>query len=152
MSLSVTVSKISDESSPTSSCYHNRSQRLIILLHVSDFEMFSLLIQQAQQFTSYIKETGGWKCFLIPLYSKPDSVCVCMCKCSCGMQPDVPPQTSYQGRCSSLHLLWSCSKPWRSPVSNPGLDQSSIHLQRGSEAEKHRERRSCYTESCVHSG
>lgn len=76
------------------------------MLHVSDSEMFSLLIEQAQQFIPYVKEAGGGNCFLIPLYPMPEfSVCVCTRKCSCGMQPDVPPQTSYLGRCSSLHLL-----------------------------------------------
>lgn len=43
---------------------------------------------------------------------------------------DLPLQTSYLGRCSSLHLLWSCSKPWRSPESSPGLDQSSTRLEK----------------------
>lgn len=41
-----------------------------------------------------------------------------------------PLQTFYLGRCSSLHLLWSCSKPWRSPWSSPDLDQSSTRLEK----------------------
>lgn len=55
-----------------------------------------------------------------------------------GFQPDyktvlcalsLPLQTFYLGRSSSLHLLWSCSKPWRSPWSSPDLDQSSTRLE-----------------------
>lgn len=53
-------------------------------------------------------------------------VCVCV---SAYTWPDLPLQTSYLGRCSSLRLLWSCSKPWRRPESSPGLDQSSTHLE-----------------------
>lgn len=43
--------------------------------------------------------------------------------------PDLPLQTFYLGRCSSLHLPWSCSKPWRSLWSSPDLDQSSTRLE-----------------------
>lgn len=61
---------------------------------------------------------------------------VCACEVFVHVRPDVPLQTSYLGRCSSLRLLWSCSKPWRSPESSPGLDRSSIHLEKNGRREQ----------------
>lgn len=61
----------------------------------------------------------------------PTRLCVAFYVCAfVYTRPGLPLLTSYLGRCSSLHPRWSCSKPWRSPESSPGLDQSSTHLEK----------------------
>lgn len=132
--------------------YLHSMHRRLLVPHVRNVSgVFSLLYCQSHHkpkaenslffsFSNHILLLTQVPTFLLTKFQPDCASCMCM-QVFVYAWPDLPLQTSYLGRCSSLHLLWSCSKPWRSPESSPGLDQSSTRLEkwreRGAIREQH---------------